>query len=99
MLQEDFLSSQLRHWRAEQKLSYRARRIFGWALFTLVMGFGFCIFGWTAANIPAPETSPNFPFPSWVWTACMTVVSVSCLVSACYGVLAFCDAFLKPEAD
>jgi hypothetical protein len=73
-------------------------RVLGWTAWTVVSGFAFCVFAWTAGNMPPPETSAAWPFAPWVWTASMTVVALGAFIATGYGVLAACDSAL-PKGD
>lgn len=76
----------------------RALKLLGWALWVLVTGFSSTIFAWSAANIPAPETNANFPFPGSVWTYLMAIVATIMLIVCIYGLFRMLDETL-PEGD
>lgn len=67
--------------------------------FTFVFGFGFCLFAWTAANIPPPITDANFPLPGWWWTASMAIVALTCFVSAAFCIFAALDELHSDSND
>jgi TRAP-type C4-dicarboxylate transport system permease small subunit len=107
MMIADFLKERDAVWRIRNRLIFRrvlkdyaihTAKVLAGLAFVLFMGFGFCITGWTAANMPAPVSDPNFPLPSWVWTYSLGYIAFMCLVLMIYALFATLDnAFYRPD--
>lgn len=70
-----------------------------WLAVVILFGIGFSIFGWTAANIPAPINDPDFPLSPFIWTGAMVVVCIGSGVTTIYATFAFLDELLLPSND
>jgi hypothetical protein len=85
MLMQNFLVQQSERYDAltrvrrrvqRRALALRYAKLIGYLLLLTVFCFGAALFAWTAGNIPPPVNDPNFPLPSWWWTASMIIVAV-----------------------
>lgn len=70
-----------------------------YAALVVVFIIGFATFGWTAANIAAPVNDPNFPLPSWWWTACMVIIALMQMACAIAFTLKTLDELFYPKND
>lgn len=83
---------------AIQRQHERAQRIVmgtAWLALTLLLTFGFAIFGWAGVNLtPNPDV-----IPTWMWRGTLGITALGMLITAGFCLFAALDEIFLPKAD